>query len=88
MTQLVQHIRGAQLPLQQNVRSKCFQELYKMNPLEFHGDLDPLKTHDWLTSIENIFEVTPCSEEDTVVCATQMFRGPATRCNPMMDKCF
>ncbi|XP_058766954.1 uncharacterized protein LOC131640584 [Vicia villosa] len=50
-----------------------------MNPPEFHGDLDPLKAHDWLTNVERIFEVTPCSEEDKVVCATQMLRGPAAQ---------
>ncbi|XP_058766702.1 uncharacterized protein LOC131640305 [Vicia villosa] len=50
-----------------------------MNPPEFHGDSDPLKVHDWLTSVERIFEVTPCSEEDKVVCATQVLRGPAAR---------
>lgn len=48
-----------------------------MNPPKFHGDLDPLKTHDCLTSIERIFEVAHFSEEDKVVCATQMLKGPA-----------
>ncbi|XP_058750817.1 uncharacterized protein LOC131623828 [Vicia villosa] len=79
MTHMVQQMQGTHPPPQQNDGSRGFREFYRMNPPEFHGDLDPLKAHDWLTSIERIFEVTPCLEEDKVVCATQMLRGPAAR---------
>lgn len=41
-----------------------------MKPIVFQGDLDPLKVHDRLTSIERIFEVTLCIEEEKVVCVT------------------
>ncbi|XP_058732938.1 uncharacterized protein LOC131604522 [Vicia villosa] len=76
---MVHQMQGTYPPPQQNDGSRGFREFYRMNPPEFHGDLDPLKAHDWLTSIERIFEVTPCSEEDKVVCATHMLRGPAAR---------
>lgn len=49
-----------------------------MNPLEFQGDIYPLKSLDWLIIIEMIFEMTQCNKEDKVVCVIQMFRGPAT----------
>lgn len=50
-----------------------------MNPPEFHGDMDSLKTHDWLTSNDRTFEFTPFSKEDKDVCATQMVMGLETR---------
>lgn len=46
-----------------------------MNPHEFHGESDHVKAHEWVTSIENIFQIVHCSEENKVVFASHMMRG-------------
>ncbi|XP_050908122.1 uncharacterized protein LOC127121719 [Lathyrus oleraceus] len=56
-----------------------FRDFFRMNPPEFHGGLNPVKAHEWITSMERIFQVVHCSEENKVVFASHMMKGPAVR---------
>ncbi|XP_050889269.1 uncharacterized protein LOC127094484 [Lathyrus oleraceus] len=52
-----------------------------MNPSEFQGGLNPVKAQKWVTSMERIFflQVVHCSEENKVVFASHMMKGPTVR---------
>ncbi|XP_050920554.1 uncharacterized protein LOC127138206 [Lathyrus oleraceus] len=50
-----------------------------MNPLEFHGGLNPVKVEEWITSMERIFQIVHCSEENKVVFVSHMMKGPTVR---------
>lgn len=50
-----------------------------MNPQEFHGGLNPVKAQEWITDMERIFWIVHCSEENKVVSASHMMKGPAVR---------
>lgn len=36
---------------------------FLMNPLMFHGGLDPMKDHEWITSIKRMFQIVHYNEE-------------------------
>lgn len=76
---MMQQIHGTQSTPQCNEESRGFREFYGMNYPKLHGDLGLLKAQDHLTSIEVMFELTPCSKEDMVICATHMLIGHAAR---------
>ncbi|XP_050909073.1 uncharacterized protein LOC127122837 [Lathyrus oleraceus] len=59
-----------------------------MNPPKFYGGLNPVKAHEWITSMERIFQIVHCSEENKVVFATHMMKGPAVRCSLRTQKEF
>lgn len=50
-----------------------------MNPPEFHGGLNPVKAHEWVTNMERIFQIVHCSEENKVVFTSHVMKGPAAR---------
>ncbi|KAI5414801.1 hypothetical protein KIW84_040314 [Lathyrus oleraceus] len=50
-----------------------------MNPPELHGGLNTVKAHEWITSMERIFQIVHCSEENKVVFASHMMKSPAVR---------
>ncbi|XP_058784256.1 uncharacterized protein LOC131659028 [Vicia villosa] len=50
-----------------------------MDPPEFAGGLDPVLAHDWLASMERIFQAIQCNEEEKVIFATQKMKGPTLR---------
>ncbi|XP_050895691.1 uncharacterized protein LOC127102355 [Lathyrus oleraceus] len=54
-----------------------FRDFFRMNPLEFHGGLNPVKAQEWITGMERIFRIVHCSEENKVVFASHMMKGPA-----------
>ncbi|XP_058784735.1 uncharacterized protein LOC131659580 [Vicia villosa] len=56
-----------------------YRDFFRMNPAEFHGGLDPIKAHEWVASMEEIFEIVHCSEENKVVFASHSLKGPAMR---------
>ena len=58
---------------------ETYRDFFRMNPLEFHGGLDPIKAHEWVASMEGIFEIVLCSEENKVVFASHSLKGPAMR---------
>ncbi|XP_057464965.1 uncharacterized protein LOC130754733 [Actinidia eriantha] len=53
---------------------KQFQQL---NLLTFHGTPNPMAAKSWLLSIERVFEVLLCTEEQKVIFATFSFEGAA-----------
>ena len=62
-----------------DVAGGTHRDFFRMNPLEFHGGLDPIKAHEWVASIEGILEIVQCSEENKVVFASHSLKGPAMR---------
>ena len=56
-----------------------FRDFFRMKPQEFHGGLDPVKAHEWLTGMERIFQIVTCSEENKVTFASHSLKGPAAR---------
>lgn len=42
----MQQMQGNHQPPQQDVGSRGFHEFYRINSLEFQGDLNPLQAHD------------------------------------------
>ncbi|XP_058783883.1 uncharacterized protein LOC131658628 [Vicia villosa] len=56
-----------------------YRDFIRMNPPEFHGGLDPIKAHEWVASVEGIFEIVHCSEANKVVFASHLLKGPAMR---------
>lgn len=56
-----------------------FRDFFRMNPLEFHGGLDPVKAHEWVTIIERIFQIMQYSEENKVVLSSHMMMDPTIR---------
>lgn len=81
MQQMLQQLNGGMHPqvIPQEAAGGNFRDFFRMNPPEFHGGLDPVKAHEWLTSIERTFQIVHCSEEDKVVFASHMLKGPAIR---------
>ncbi|XP_050876973.1 uncharacterized protein LOC127080716 [Lathyrus oleraceus] len=56
-----------------------FQDFFRMNPPEFHGGLNPVKAHEWITNMERIFQIVHCSEENKVMFASHMMKGPVVK---------
>ncbi|XP_050908124.1 uncharacterized protein LOC127121721 [Lathyrus oleraceus] len=50
-----------------------------MNPPGFQGGLNPVLAHDFLSEMEIVFQVVHCTEEDKVLFAPHMTKGPTTR---------
>ncbi|XP_050877001.1 uncharacterized protein LOC127080742 [Lathyrus oleraceus] len=63
----------------QEVAGGSFRDFFRMNPPEFHGGLNPVKAHEWVTNMERIFQIVHCSEENKFVFAPHMMKGPAVR---------
>ena len=59
------------------VVSGTFKDLIRMNPPEFHGGMDPMKAHVWAESMERIFMVMQCREENKVMFASHKLKGTA-----------
>lgn len=81
MHKMMQQLNGGLHPqgVPQEAAGGSFRDLFRMNPPEFHGGLDHVKAHEWVTSIERIFQIVHCSEENKVVFASHMIKGPAMR---------
>ncbi|XP_058781646.1 uncharacterized protein LOC131655860 [Vicia villosa] len=83
MAQMMQGMQGQQtpapVPVPQAATEPDFRAFFKMDPLEFAGGLDPVVAHDWLASMERIFQAIQCNEEEKVIFATQKMKGPALR---------
>ncbi|XXG72574.1 hypothetical protein AAC387_Pa07g1641 [Persea americana] len=54
-----------------------FEIFRKSGPKEFTGQEDPLTADDWLTHMENIFNLFRCTGRQKVHLATSMFTGLA-----------
>ena len=79
--QMLQHVQSQAQPqpTPQAVVRGNFREFYRMSPPEFQGGLDPVLALDWLSEIERVFKVITCTEEDKVLFASHMMKGPAAR---------
>ncbi|XP_050916052.1 uncharacterized protein LOC127131158 [Lathyrus oleraceus] len=54
-------------------------DFFRMNPPEFHGELNHVKAREWITNMERIFQIVHCSEENKVVFVSHMMKGPTVR---------
>ncbi|XP_058783317.1 uncharacterized protein LOC131657993 [Vicia villosa] len=83
MAQMMQGMQGqqppTQVPVPQAATRPDFRAFFRMDPPEFVGGLDPVVAHDWLASMERIFQAIQCNEEEKVIFATQKMKGPALR---------
>ncbi|XP_058775978.1 uncharacterized protein LOC131650279 [Vicia villosa] len=83
MMQMMQGMQGQQppapVPVPQAPAGPDFRAFFRMDPPEFAGGLDPVVAHDWLASMERIFQAIQCNEEEKVIFATQKMKGPALR---------
>ncbi|XP_058766746.1 uncharacterized protein LOC131640358 [Vicia villosa] len=83
MIQMMQGMQGQQppapVPVPQAPTGPDFRAFFRMDPPEFAGGLDPVVAHDWLASMERIFQAIQCNEEEKVIFATQKMKGPALR---------
>ncbi|XP_058758296.1 uncharacterized protein LOC131631519 [Vicia villosa] len=70
----------APVPVPQAATGPDFRAFFIMDPLEFAGGLDPVVAHDWLASMERIFQAIQCIEEEKMIFSTQKMKGPALRC--------
>ncbi|XP_058733188.1 uncharacterized protein LOC131604787 [Vicia villosa] len=68
----------APVPVPQAATGPDFRAFFIMDPLEFAGGLDPVVAHDWLASMERIFQEIQCNKEK-VIFAMQKMKGPALR---------
>ncbi|XP_050914828.1 uncharacterized protein LOC127129747 [Lathyrus oleraceus] len=68
----------------QEAAGGSFREFFCMNPPEFHGGLNPVKAQEWITSMERIFQIVHCSEENKVVFTSHMMKGPTLRQGTMI----
>lgn len=57
MQQMTQQLNGGLHPqvIPQEVAGRSFRDFFYMSPSKFHGGLDQVKTHEWITNIEGIF---------------------------------
>ncbi|XP_058768784.1 uncharacterized protein LOC131642564 [Vicia villosa] len=69
----------APVPVPQAPTGPDFRAFFRMDPPEFVGGLDPMVSHDWLASMERIFQEIRCNEEEKVIFATQKMKGPTLR---------
>ncbi|XP_050919676.1 uncharacterized protein LOC127137246 [Lathyrus oleraceus] len=60
----------------QEAAGGSFRDFFRMNPLKLHGGLNPVKAQEWITGMERIFQILHCSEENKVVFASHMMKGP------------
>lgn len=58
-----------------------------MNPIEFEGNFNSLLEYDWFTSMERIFHVTSCNEEEKVTFTTHMLKGPTIKWWTSLSSC-
>ena len=81
MLQMMQQMNGGTHPqvVVPEAVGGNFRDFFRMNPPEFHGGLDPVKAHEWISEMERIFQVVLCNEANKVVFATHLFKGPAAR---------
>ncbi|XP_050914707.1 uncharacterized protein LOC127129596 [Lathyrus oleraceus] len=63
----------------QEATGGSFLDFFRMNPHEFHGGMNPVKAQEWITSMERIFQIVHCSEENKVVFSSHMMKGAAVR---------
>ncbi|XP_050902090.1 uncharacterized protein LOC127110562 [Lathyrus oleraceus] len=63
----------------QEATGGSFRDFFRMNSPEFHGGLNPVKAHEWITNMKRIFQIVHCSEENKVVFSSHMMKGPAVR---------
>ncbi|XP_058754444.1 uncharacterized protein LOC131627621 [Vicia villosa] len=68
MMQMMQGMQGQQppapVPVPQAPAGPDFRAFFRMDPPEFAGGLDPVIAHDWLASMERIFQAIQCNEEE------------------------
>ena len=78
---MMQQLNGGLHPqgVPQEVVGGSFRDFFHMNPPEFHGGLNPVKAHEWVTNMERIFQIVHCSEVNKVVFSSHMMKGPAVR---------
>ncbi|XP_050895545.1 uncharacterized protein LOC127102186 [Lathyrus oleraceus] len=81
MQQMMQQWNGSLHPqgVPQEATYGSFREFFRMNPPEFHGGLNLVKAREWITSMERIFQIVHYSEENKVVFASHMMKGPTMR---------
>ncbi|XP_050915453.1 uncharacterized protein LOC127130499 [Lathyrus oleraceus] len=81
MQHMMQQWNGGLHPqgVPQEAAGGSFRDFFRMNPPEFHGGLNPVKAQEWITSMERIFQIVHCSEENKVVFATPMMKGQTVR---------
>src|SRR3954471_5056612 len=83
MMQMMQGMQGQQppapVPVPQAPIGPDFRAFFIMDPPEFAGGLDPVVAHDWLASMERIFQEIQFNEEEKVIFAMQKMKGPALR---------
>ncbi|XP_050909051.1 uncharacterized protein LOC127122812 [Lathyrus oleraceus] len=72
----------------QEAEGGSFRDFFRMNPPEFHGGLNPVKAQEWITSMERIFQIVHCSEENKVVFSSHMMKGTTVRCSLRTQKEF
>ncbi|XP_050876879.1 uncharacterized protein LOC127080606 [Lathyrus oleraceus] len=80
MHQMMQQLNGGLHPqwVPQEAAGGSFRDFFRMNPPKFHGGLNPMKAH----------QIMHCSEENKVVFACHMMRGPAVGCSLRTQKEF
>ncbi|XP_058750199.1 uncharacterized protein LOC131623219 [Vicia villosa] len=66
----------APYPVTQAPTGPNFRAFFIMDTPEFAGGLDPVVAHDWLASMERIFQAIQCNEEEKVIFTTQKMKGP------------
>ncbi|XP_050888516.1 uncharacterized protein LOC127093616 [Lathyrus oleraceus] len=76
MHQMMQHLNGGlhSQGIPQEAAGGSFIDFFRMNPSEFHGGLNLVKAHEWVTNMERIFQIMHCNEENKVVFASHMMR--------------
>ncbi|XP_050876512.1 uncharacterized protein LOC127080227 [Lathyrus oleraceus] len=81
MQQMMQQWNGGLRPqgVPQEAVGGSFRDFFRMNPPKFHGGLNPVKANEWITSMERIFQIVHCSEENKVVFDSHMIKSPAVR---------
>ncbi|XP_058783906.1 uncharacterized protein LOC131658653 [Vicia villosa] len=84
MMQMMQGMQGNQqqqpaAPVPPVPNGPDFRAFFRMTPPEFAGSLDHIVAHDWLYSMERIFQAIQCTEEEKVIFAAQKLKGPAGR---------
>ncbi|XP_058741456.1 uncharacterized protein LOC131613835 [Vicia villosa] len=81
--QMMQGMQGQQppapVPVPHAPTGPDFRAFFRMDPPEFASGLDPVVAHDWLASMERIFQAIQCNEKEKVIFATQKMKGPALR---------
>ena len=75
---LVQHLtQNAPQQAAPEEQNRTFFKFHKMNPPVYNGEANPMAAQYWLETMEKIFSVVTCSEEEKVIYATHMLQEEA-----------